>query len=185
MAVEDKMIVMLYFERSEDAIRESETKYGKYCYAVAYNILRSKEDSEECVNDTWAGAWNAIPPQKPAILQSFLARITRNIAIDRYRHDSAQKRTAEVTLPIDEYYECISDGSVSMEDELLLKQVIDSFLAGLDKRRRVIFMRRYWYSMSVKEIAESMRLSESHVSVILHRTRTKFKEHLMKEGILL
>ena len=181
--MEDEKIVTLYWERDENAIRETETKYGKYCYAIAYNILHSHEDSEECVNDTWNGAWNAMPPEKPTWLQGFLARITRNIAIDRYRYDSAQKRGAEVESAIDEYWECIPNGEAPIDNELVLKQAINSFLASLDTRTRVIFMRRYWYSMSVKDIADGMRLSESHVSVILHRTRNKFKDYLTKEGV--
>jgi len=181
--MEDEKIVMLYWNRNEAAIRETEMKYGKYCYTVAYNILRSHEDSEECVNDTWMGAWNAIPPEKPTKLRGFLARITRNIAIDRYRYDSAQKRGAEVESAIDEYWECIPNGDSSIDDELALGQAINAFLESLDTRTRIIFMRRYWYSMSVTDIAFSMRLSESHVSVILHRTRNKFKAYLTKEGI--
>lgn len=183
--MEDERIVKLYWERNGDAIRETEAKYGKYCYAVAYNILRSREDSDECVNDTWNGAWNAIPPEKPTKLQSFLARITRNIAIDRYRLNSAQKRGAEADIAIDEYWECVPNGEPSLENELAVKRAINGFLAGLDTRTRVIFMRRYWYSMSVKEISDGMCLSESYVSVILHRTRSKFKDYLTKEGIFI
>ena len=181
--MEDEKIVMLYWERNENAIRESEQKYGKYCYTIAYNILHSHEDSDECVNDTWNGAWNSMPSEKPSRLQSFLARITRNIAIDRFRYDSAQKRGAEVESAIDEYWECIPNGDASIDDEFVLKQAINGFLESLDTRTRVIFMRRYWYSMSVKDIAEGMRLSESHVSVILFRTRIRFKEYLTKERI--
>ncbi len=181
--MEDQKIVSLYFERNEDAIVETHKKYGKYCYVIAYNILRSHEDSDECVNDTWIGAWNAIPPEKPTKLQSFLARITRNIAIDRYRYGIAQKRGAEIDSAIDEYWECIPNGDAPIEDEFVLKEAINGFLATLDTRDRVIFMRRYWYSMSVKDISESMGISETHVSVILHRTRRKFKDHLTKEGI--
>ena len=181
--MEDEKIITLYWERDENAIRETDLKYGKYCYTIAYNILNSREDSDECVNDTYDSAWNAIPPEKPTRLQYFLARITRNIAIDRYRYDRAQKRGAEVDAAIDEYWECIPSEDATMADELMLKEAINSFLASLDVRSRVIFMRRYWYSMSVRDIADSMRLSESHVSVILHRTRSKFKEHLTKEGI--
>ena len=181
--MEDEKIVMLYWERNENAIRETDLKYGKYCYAVAYNILHSREDSDECVNDTWSGAWNAMPPEKPTKLQSFLARITRNIAIDRLRYDGAQKRGAEVESAIDEYWECIPNGDASIENEFLLKQAINGFLATLDTRTRVIFMRRYWYSMSVRDIANGMQLSEGHVNVILHRTRSKFRDYLTKGGI--
>ena len=181
--MEDEKIVMLYFERNETAIRETEQKYGKYCYAIAYNILHSREDSDECVNDTLNRAWNAIPPERPTKLRNFLARITRNVAIDRYRYDSAQKRGREIESVIDEYWECIPNKDASIEDEFALKQAINRFLESLDVRTRVIFMRRYWYSMSVKDIAVGMRLSESHVSVTLHRTRNKFKDYLTKEGV--
>ena len=181
--MEDERIVLLYWERDENAIRETEIKYGRYCHAIAYHILDSHEDAEECVNDTWNSAWNAMPPEKPTRLSSFLARITRNIAIDRYRYNNAQKRTAEVEVAMEEYWECIPNGEASVEDMLALKQAINGFLARLDARSRVIFMRRYWYSMPIKAIADSMRLSESHVSVILHRTRSKFKDYLTKEGI--
>ena len=181
--MEDERIVSLYWERDESAIQRTEEKYGRYCSAIAYNILHSREDADECVNDTWNGAWNAIPPQRPIRLSGFLARIARNIAIDRYRYDSAQKRGAEVECAIDEYWECIPNADVPIDDEYVLRQAINGFLASLDTRTRVIFMRRYWYSMSVSDIAEGMRLSESHVSVILHRTRLKFKAYLTKEGI--
>ena len=181
--MDDLQIIELYFARDEHAIKETDHKYGKLCFRVAKNLLFNNEDSEECVNDTWNGAWNAMPPEKPTRLSSFLARITRNIAIDRYRHNNAQKRTAEVEVAMEEYWECIPNGEASVEDMLALKQAINGFLARLDARSRVIFMRRYWYSMPIKAIADSMRLSESHVSVILHRTRSKFKDYLTKEGI--
>ena len=181
--MEDERIVALYWERNEAAIRESETKYGGYCYTVAYHVLHSHEDADECVNDTWNSAWRAIPPERPTRLRAFLARITRNIAIDRYRRDSAQKRSAEVESAIDEYWECVPNGDAPIGDEVALREAINGFLASLDARTRVIFMRRYWYSMSVKDIAQGMHLSQDHVSVILHRTRSKFRDYLTKEGI--
>lgn len=181
--MEDEKIVEHYWQRNEIAISETEMKYGKYCHAIAYNILYSHEESDECVNDTWNGAWHAIPPQKPSKLQYFLGRITRNIAIDRYRFYTAQKRRAEVEIAIDEYWECIPNKAAPIEDEIVLKQAINGFLASLEPRTRVIFMRRYWYSMSVKDIASGMHLTESHVSVILHRTRSRFKDYLEKEEI--
>lgn len=181
--MEDDKIVELYWGRDESAIVESDRKYGKYCHTVAYNILRSREDAEECVSDTWRAAWDAIPPARPVRLSAFLAKIARNIAIDRYRHDSAQKRGAEADAPIDEYWECIPSEDADIDDEYAMRQAINGFLCKLDGRTRVIFMRRYWYSMSVREIAELMGMTESNVGVILHRTRAKFKEHLTKEGI--
>lgn len=181
--MEDDKIIDLYFERDENAIRETEQKYGKYCHTVAYNILHSREDAEECVSDTWHSAWNAMPPERPAVLRGFLARITRNIAIDRYRYDNAKKRGAETACAIDEYWECIPSDDGDIGDEYALRSAINGFLESLDARTRVIFMRRYWYSMSVRDIADGMGLSQSHVGVILHRTRAAFKEHLTKEGI--
>ena len=181
--MDDRQIIDLYYAREETAISETADKYGKYCYSIAYNILHSHEDSAECVNDTLNGAWNAIPPERPTRLQSFLARITRNIAIDRFRYNTAQKRSAEVENVIDEYWQCIPNQEASIEDELVLKDAINGFLESLDKRTRIIFMRRYWYAMSVKDIARNMKLAESHVSAILHRTRKKFKEYLTEEGI--
>ena len=181
--MEDEKIIALYWERSENAIRETEAKYGKYCHTVAYHILHSHEDADECVDDTLHCAWNTIPPEKPNKLHSFLARITRNIAIDRYRFGIAQKRAATLDWIVDEYWECIPNGEASIEDSFALRQAINGFLASLDTRTRVIFMRRYWYAMSVKEIARGMGLSESHVSVTLHRTRKKFKDYLTREGI--
>jgi RNA polymerase sigma-70 factor (ECF subfamily) len=178
----DEQIIDLYFAREERAIAETDKKYCEYLHTVAYNILANEQDAEECLQDTYLRTWDAIPPERPSKLQYFIARITRNIAIDRYRKSTAEKRRESDTA-LEEFWECIPDQNASVEDELALKQAIDGFLAGLDSRTRVIFMRRYWYSMSVKNIAKGMRLSESHVSVILHRTRCTFREHLIKEGV--
>lgn len=181
--VEDNKIVELYWKRDESAISESNKKYGWYCRTIAYNILHSGEDSDECVNDTWHNAWRAIPPERPSKLQSFLGRITRNLALDRYGYNKAQKRNADLETAIDEYYECIPNGESSVEDEVVLKELINGFLESLDSRTRIIFMRRYWYACEVQEIAKSMGMTESHVSVTLHRTRNRFKAYLEKEGI--
>lgn len=181
--MEDAKIVDLYWERSESAISESNKKYGKYCRYIANNILNSKEDSEECVNDTWISAWNSMPNQRPSKLQAFLGKITRNLALNRFDYNTAKKRRHLTTEVIDEYWECIPNHDMPIDDEISLKQAINSFLASLDKRTRIIFMRRYWYSLSVNEIANGMDLSENHVAVILHRTRKQFKEHLEKEGV--
>lgn len=181
--MEDNKIIELYWKRDESAIDESDLKYGNYCRTIAYNILYSIEDSNECVNDTWHNAWRAIPPEKPNKLQSFLGRITRNLALDRYSYNKAQKRNANLEAAIDEYYECIPNGEFSIEDQLILKKLINNFLEGLDSQTRIVFLRRYWYACSVKEIAQKMKISENYVSVTLHRTRNKFKAYLEKEGI--
>ena len=183
--MDDERIIQLYFERNQDALMETKIKYGSYCYMIAFNILHSREDSDECLNDTLNHTWNAIPPTRPNIFKSFLGRITRNIAIDRCRYESAQKRDADITPIIDEYFESIPNGKTPVEDEVVLSQMINGFLFSLDTKTRVIFMRRYWYSMSVADIAKEMGLSENHISVILHRTRNKFKNYLTKEGVFI
>ncbi len=181
--MEDEKIVGMYWERDESAIEESDKKYGRYCHSIAYNILYSDEDSKECVNDTWLGAWNSIPPEKPTLLKSFLGRITRNIALNRIDYNNALKRGVPVCEITEEFSECMPEKRLSLEDEVALKGAINGFLATLDTRTRIIFMRRYWYICTVSDIAESMGMSENHVSVILHRTRIKFREYLGKEGI--
>ena len=181
--MEDNKIVELFCERDESAIRESNQKYGRYCRTIAYNILYSNEDTEECVNDTWNNAWRAIPPEKPSKLQYFFGCITRNLALDRYGYNVAHKRNAKVETAMDEYWESIPNGDMPLDDEIVLKELINGFLEDLEKQARIIFMRRYWYVCSVKEIAKCMNMSETYVSVILHRTRNKFKDYLEKEGI--
>ena len=181
--MEDTKIVDLFWNRDQSAIRQVDQKYGKYCYAIAYGILASREDSEECVSDTWHNAWQAMPPERPTRLQAFLGRITRNLALDRYGYNHAQKRNVHLEAVMDEYWQCIPNGDMPLDDQVALKALINGFLGSLDKQTRVIFLRRYYYICSVKDIARSMGLSESNVSVILHRTRTKFKEYLQKEGI--
>lgn len=181
--MEDKDIISLYFDRDESAIKESSEKYGRYLHSVAYHILYSHEDSKECVNDTYVGAWNAIPPHKPTILRTFLGKITRNIAINRYHKACAEKRCAQTDAIIDEYFECIDNGAMPVEDAVILKDTIDGFLSSLPKETRIVFMQRYWYFLSVKEIAENRGMSESNVKITLMRTREKFKQYLQKEGV--
>ena len=127
--MQDQEIVSLYLERNESAITESQRKYGQYLHTVAYNVLYCHEDAKECVNDTYVGAWNSIPPHKPNSLRAFLARITRNLAINRYHKENAEKRKAETDIVIEEYYECIPDGCTSPEDEAILRIVVNGFLA--------------------------------------------------------
>jgi RNA polymerase sigma-70 factor (ECF subfamily) len=183
MTVEDTKIIQLYWDRDQSAIKESDQKYGRYCFTVANRILESREDSGECVNDTWHNAWRAIPPERPAKLQSFFARITRNLALDRYAYNNAQKRNARLETAMDEYWECIPNGEILPEDRIVLKDLINRFLADLDKQTRIIFLQRYWYVCTAREIARNVGLSESNVNVILHRTRNRFKLYLQKEGI--
>ena len=183
--MEDSRIVELFFERSENAITESAKKYGKYCHYIAYSILYSNEDAEECVNDTYMKAWCSIPPHRPTRLSTYLGKITRNLAIDKYSRFRALKRSPKNEVVLDEVEEFLTESSsdYSLSDEIALKKAINDFVGSLPWQTRVIFVRRYWYMSDIAEIANDCRLSESNVKVILHRTRKKFKDHLLKEGI--
>lgn len=183
--MEDADIVLLYFERNEQAISESKSKYGRYCYGIAYSILRDHGDSEESVNDTLLGAWNAIPPERPSILSAFLGRLTRNISVKRLRYKNAEKRGGgEYHLALDELAECVPDPS-TVEGELEAKQlslVIDDFLRTRPITDRRIFIRRYWYLDSISEVCERLGCGESRVKMSLLRSRKKLLERLEREG---
>ena len=182
--MEDSQIIKLYWDRDEAAIRESDAAHGAYCHAVAMNILSSREDSEECVSDTWLKAWNAIPPQKPDRLRSFFARITRNLAIDRYRKRTAEKRNECMNTVIDEL-EGVLSGVESVESEMERHELtasLNRFLASLSQRDRQIFIRRYFWCENVVKIACDMGLKQNSVNVMLHRMRNRLREHLTKEG---
>ena len=184
--MEDKRIVELYWERSDTAISETEKKYGKYCHYIAFNILNSSLDAEECVNDTYVKAWEAMPPHKPESLGGFLGKLTRNIALNRYAESRAQKRSPHTAdLVFEEAAGLIPDPDSlsSPSDTIVLRDAINGFLGSLPKDTRIIFMRRYWYMCSIREIARSAGLTENNVKVILLRTRNRFKEYLEKEGI--
>ena len=186
--MDDRQIIALYNERSEAALSETAKKYGRYCRTVAYNILLNGEDSEECVNETWLRAWEAIPPQCPERLSAFLGKITRNLALNRYKHNNREKRGGgQIVLVLEELTECIpgTDRTEEAVDETLLTEVLNGFLRELSVEKRKIFMRRYWYLSTVKEIAEEYGLSESKVKMTLLRLRSKLKTVLEKEGILL
>ena len=182
--MEDKQIVALYWERSENAIAETEKKYGRYCRYIAYNILYSDQDAEECVNDTYQKAWETMPPKQPELLSAYLGKITRSLAINRFRYDHAVKRSPGMEVILDEVAEFISDSNgVDALDEIHLRDVINSFVASLTREVRIVFVRRYWYMSSIKEIAADYGMTESKIKVMLMRTRQKFKEHLEREGI--
>ena len=183
--MDDKGIIDLYLDRSEKAISETAVKYGKYCFSIAFNILTDKEDSEESVNDTWLAAWNNIPPRVPAILSTFLGKITRNISLNRWKSRRAYKQGGgEVVIALDELDECISTGE-SAEDSFEKKELLRSvnrFLGDLQDTERNIFVCRYWYLDSIANIAERFGFSESKVTSMLHRIRGKLRKHLEKEG---
>lgn len=180
--MEDAHIVDLYWQRDEKAIANSRQKYGAYCGTIARNILASEEDAEECVADTWLRAWNAIPPQRPRRLSVFFGKITRNLALDRYRASHSQKRGGgQVPLCLEELRDCVGD-SEPMADRLALKELLDAFLLALPSRSREVFLLRYWYCMPVSEIAARCSLSEGAVKMQLQRTRDKLRDTLQKEG---
>lgn len=185
--MDDRQIIELYNERSEAAISETADKYGKYCHYIAYNILFNEQDSEECVNDTWFRAWNTIPPQQPNKLSAFLGKITRNLALDKYKFYNREKRgNGQTALVLEELGECISAGNRTEQEveERQLVEVLNTFLRSLPSEKRRILVRRYWYLSPVKEIAKDFAMSESSVKTILHRTRIKLKHFLEKEGIV-
>ena len=183
--MEDREIVYLYWERNSKAIEETASKYGNYCEAIARNILGNNEDTEECVNDTYLNAWNSIPPHRPNILSTYLGKITRNLSFDRFRHKYADKRGGgEIELVLEELSECIS-GADSVEQEIARKELvraINSFLDTLSQEKCNIFLCRYWYALSVSEIAKQFGMSVGNVSVTLNRIRGKLKAYLKERG---
>ncbi len=183
--MEDAQIVRLYWMRSEDAISETARKYGPYCRTIAYNILQNEEDSEECVSDTYWRAWNAMPDQRPARLAAFLGKITRNLALNRWEGARAEKRGAgQVPLLLDELRECTGQNPAEqLVDELAFAERMNRFLGALPPEKRKIFMRRYWYCSSIREISADFALSESKVKMVLLRTRRALKTFLEQEGI--
>ncbi len=183
--LEDEKILDLYWARNEQAILATAEKYGAYCTTVAHNILGDAEDAAECVNDTYLRTWDAIPPAKPERLGTFLGKITRNLALDRYRRSTAQKRGgSEYPLALEELGDCLSGGDSTAQalDRRELAAAIDSFLAGLPAKKRNIFVSRYWYFDSIATIAARQDLSESNVSAILSRVRRSLKKHLTERG---
>lgn len=183
----DEKIIELYYNRNELAIAATAERYGAYCHAVAYNILHNEEDSQESVNDTYMSAWNSIPPHKPTILKTFLGKIARRFAIDKWRKKNAEKRgggTIEEVL--DELSECVSQNGNPIEEteKILLDKTVNSFIRGLGDSEQRVFLCRYWYAESVKDIARRFGFSESKVKVMLMRTRNKLKERLEAEGLI-
>ena len=185
--MEDSTIIDLFWARDPRAIDATDEKYGSTCAAIARNILGSAEDVEECVNDVYLRAWNAIPPRRPRFLGAFLGKITRNLALNRYAYNTAVKRGGgETELIFDELAACVS-GRADVEAEVNrreLSRAIDDFLAGLPAERRMIFVCRYWYFDSIADIAASCGRTESSVAVALHRLRSKLRAHLSKRGFM-
>ncbi len=183
----DEKIIQLFFNRNEMAIKETQQKYGAYCFHIANRILDNREDSEECLNDTWMQAWNSIPPTQPAHYNLFLAKIVRNISFNKYKEKHSQKRgRGEIALVLDELAECIAGQS---DTEALfmagqLQQTINTFVRGLPEREGNIFIRRYFYADSILDISKHYSISENSIRVMLNRTRNKLKIVLKKEGFV-
>lgn len=183
--MEDKDIVNLYWARDERAIQESDLKYGKYCRSIARNILKNEQDTEECMNDTFLSAWNSMPKNRPEHLLPYLGRITRNLALDKYDYKKAKKRNNEFDVLLSELEECLAD-TKGIEEYLEMKEVsgaINAFLRSLSQEKRILFVRRYWYSDSVAELSKRFDMSESKVKMLLFRTRKALRKYLEKEGI--
>lgn len=181
--MEDYKIIETYFVRDERAIVMTAEKYGKYLSSISFNLLLSRLDAEECVNDTYKNAWESIPPNRPKKLSAYLGKIVRNLSISRLFYNNAQKRDKAVTVYLEEIAE-ITSAKTDFENQIVLKDLINAYLSGLDKFTRVIFVRRYFYASPIKQIAKDYKLSESNVKVILHRTRKSFKEFLESEGAI-
>lgn len=182
--MQDEMILELYWNRDETAIGATAEKYGTYCTCIAQKILHSPEDCEECVNDTWLRTWNAIPPQRPKCLGAFLAKITRNLAFDRYKAQSAQKRNKEMEMVLDELADCLTTG-ITAEDHAVgkeLEKAINTFLKALPEREGNLFIRRYFFVETPADIGKRYGISAGNVVVILTRTRQKLRVYLQKEG---
>lgn len=182
--MEDEKIIELFESRSADAIEQTAAKYGPLCRSLAGKLLRSQEDVDECVNDAFLALWNAIPPAKPSPLSAYLAKITRNLAIKKLEHLTAEMRDTNATVSFDELDECLSapGDREQVVDSIALRQAITVFLQGQSKENRCIFLRRYFFFDSVKEIAGCYGLSESKVKSSLLRTRNKLRTYLTKEG---
>ena len=182
----DEEIINLFFERSEQAIDELAKKHGSAAARVARNILGNGQDTEECVNDTYLGAWNAIPPQKPSPLRTFVCKIARNLATKKYHANTAEKRNSQYDLALDELEEYLADNSGVEEayEAKELRSAINGFLATLTPSDRFLFLRRYWYSDPVKDIAEMAHSTTNSVAVRLFRIREKLRHYLEKEGLL-
>ena len=184
--MEDSGIIALYWERNEQAIRETENKYGAYCRAIGYNILGSREDAEECLSDACLSAWSTIPPEKPRSLRAYMGKLIRNRALSRYREDNAEKRGGgQTALALEELQECLSAGNAVEEalDAHALAEAIEGFLTGLPRKKRIMFVQRYWYLRPIGDIADLLGMGENAVRLQLHRIRQSLKRGLEKEGI--
>lgn len=185
----DEQIIELYFGRDERALVETSDKYGNYCRSISRSILNDEESAKECFNDTLYHSWNAIPPKRPNCLKTFVGKIIRNLSLNRLEKALAKKRGGgEAEVAIDELGGCLEDKTIQnaeqLEESLVIREVMDQFMAGLKPQNRRIFVRRYWYCSSVREIAAAMGLSESNVEKSLYRVRGQLRKALEKAGVV-
>lgn len=184
--MEDEKIIDLFFARSEQGIRELDNQYGAICRSLSYNIVNNRQDAEECVNDAYLGVWNTVPPARPSPLLAYLCRIVRNLSLKVYWKKNAAKRSSVYTIAMEEIEACVADRK-TVEDEIEareLARIMEEFLDTLTLENRVIFMRRYWFSDSCRDIAGLMGLTEKNISVRLTRIRQKMRQYLMERGVL-
>lgn len=183
--MEDSEIVKLYWSRQEMAAAEAQEKYDAYCMQIALRILGNPEDARECVNDAYAAAWDSIPPNQPENLRTYLGKLTRRICMKCWRTRDAQKRGGgEIPLSLEELGQCVPAG-ISLEQQLVgktLTEMLNEFLQKLPKQQRQVFVLRYWYGCSIREISGKSGFSKSKVETMLHRTRNKLRQKLMEEG---
>lgn len=183
--MEDSAIIALYFERNENAIRETNKKYGAFCLKVAFNILSVNEDAEECVNDTYMKVWSLIPPERPKNFMAWLGKIVRNTALNIYTKLHSQKRFSGMELMLDELSECIPS-TISLEKQFEDKEittVINAWLKSVSEEERYLFVRRYWYGSSVNELAKQQKVSPHTMTQRLYRIRAKLNNYFEKEGM--
>lgn len=182
--MEDKEIIKLYLERDESAIAKTDLKYGRLCRSIAQNILSTEADAEECVNDTYLQAWNAIPPQQPENLGAWLGRVVRNTALNLWKKNHRQKRYAGITLLLRELEDCLPSPA-GVENTLAEKELtaaINRWLGGLGKQDRILFVRRYWYGESIKDLAASCGFTPKKLAKHMYTLRQSLKKFLEKEG---
>lgn len=185
--MDDSQIVALFWNRDERAIKETALKYGQYCFSIANHILNNQQDAEECVNDTYQGAWTSIPPNKPEVLATYLGKITRRLSLKILRNKDANKRgNGEVSLSLEELASCLPTVDNVMQNIEFneVVAILNSFLAALPVNERRVFVRRYWYANSINEICKQYGFSKSKVESMLHRTRKKLKKTLEQEGYI-
>ncbi len=181
--MEDEKIVELFLKRSQQALNETKEKYNTYCTVISSNILSDKQDTEECLNDAYLKLWNSVPPEKPKSLKAYLGRIVRNLSLDRLEKNRAQKRGGgRAEAVFEELSGLIGTSNIQISETLAIREAVNDFLRGLDKESRGIFVQRYWYFCSIKEIASQMEITESKVKMRLSRTKEKLRKHLQKEG---